>query len=65
MENVFRLSYENVKLNNDILYANLVKEHPDSSDEDIFQLFKKDTEEYFDFSRDDCKIFIAIVAAFK
>lgn len=55
----FKLSYETLKVLRKFMYDPLVKDNPDASDEEIAKLHRKETEEFFDFSKPDARVFIA------
>ncbi len=58
MENFFRSCFETSKNTNDVHYTSLKKGHPEKSDDEIFEMFKEEITESFDFERPDCKIFM-------
>ncbi|MHA1137620.1 MAG: GNAT family N-acetyltransferase [Candidatus Thorarchaeota archaeon] len=55
----FKLGYETAKVLRKFMYDPLVEKNPDASDEEIAKLYRKETEEYFDFSKQDARVFIA------
>ncbi|TFG32445.1 GNAT family N-acetyltransferase [Candidatus Thorarchaeota archaeon] len=55
----FKLGYETAKVLRKFVLDPFVKDNPDASDEEIASLFRKETEEYFDFELPDARVFIA------
>jgi ribosomal protein S18 acetylase RimI-like enzyme len=59
MNYFFRLSFETTKRLRKFIYDEMVNNNPDASDEELFELHKKEAENYFDFSDPNARIFIA------
>ena len=59
MDFFFKLGFETLKTNRRSIYDNLVKDNPGKSDDEMFEVFRKENEEYFDFSAPTAKVFIA------
>ncbi|MGY5872620.1 MAG: GNAT family N-acetyltransferase [Candidatus Thorarchaeota archaeon] len=55
----FKLGFEMLKVLRKFMYDSLVEKNPDASDEELANLHRKETEEYFDFSKPDARVFIA------
>lgn len=55
----FKLGFATLKVLRKFMYDPMVKNNPDASDEDLAKLYRKETEEYFDFSQPDARVFIA------
>ncbi len=58
MTNFFKSCFETAKNTNAIQYTDLKKKHPEKTEDEIFDLFKEEIVESFDFERPDCKIFM-------
>ena len=52
------MSFQTAKHARDIHYTSLKEKHPDKSEDEIFELFRDELMESYDFSRDDCRIYI-------
>jgi len=55
----FKLGFETAKVLRKFVLDPFMKDNPDASDEEIARLYRKETEEYFDFSKPDARVFIA------
>jgi GNAT superfamily N-acetyltransferase len=55
----FKLGYETAKVLRKFVLDPFVKDNPDASDDEIFKLYRKETEDYFDFEHPDARVFIA------
>ena len=55
----FKLSFEMLKELRRFIYDPMVEKNPDASDEELANLHRKETEEYFDFTKPDARVFIA------
>jgi ribosomal protein S18 acetylase RimI-like enzyme len=53
------LGYETAKVLRKFVLDPFVKDNPDASDEKIFKLYRKETEDYFDFEHSEARLFIA------
>lgn len=58
VDNFLRSSFETAKNLNDYIYTNLKNANPNKNDNEIFELFKVEIVDSFDFERPDCKIFM-------
>jgi ribosomal protein S18 acetylase RimI-like enzyme len=57
MSYFYRSCFETAKNTDAIQYTSLKNEHPEMNEEEIFQLFRKEIDDSFDFEREDCKIY--------
>ena len=55
----FKLGFEMLKVLRRFMYDPLVEKNPDASEEELLKIHRKETEEYFDFSKPDARVFIA------
>jgi ribosomal protein S18 acetylase RimI-like enzyme len=55
----FKLGLETEKIIIKFVLDPFVKDNPDASDDEIARLYRKETEEYFDFEQPDARVFIA------
>jgi ribosomal protein S18 acetylase RimI-like enzyme len=59
MEFMYRSCFDTAKSTDAIQYTGIKQRHPEANEDTAFQLFRQEIIEYFDFSRDDCRIIIA------
>ncbi|MFW9842991.1 MAG: GNAT family N-acetyltransferase [Candidatus Thorarchaeota archaeon] len=55
----FKLGFETAKVLRKFVLDPFVKDNPEASDEEIFSLYRKETEDYFDFEHPEARVFIA------
>lgn len=55
----FKLGFEMLKVLRRFMYDPLVEKNPDASEKELLNFHRKETEEYFDFSKPDARVFIA------
>lgn len=54
----FKLGYETAKVLRQFVLDPFVKDNPNASDGEIFSLYRKETEDYFDFEHPEARVFI-------
>jgi len=55
----YKLGFEMLKTLRRFIYDPIVEKNPDASEEELLDIHRKETEDYFDFSRSDVRVFIA------
>ena len=59
MDFFFKLGFETLKTNRKSIYDKLVVDNTGKSDDELYEIFRKENEEYFDFSAPNARVFIA------
>jgi ribosomal protein S18 acetylase RimI-like enzyme len=59
MDFFFELGFETLKINRKSIYDKLVVDNPGKSDDEMYRIFRKENEKYFDFSAPTARFFIA------
>jgi ribosomal protein S18 acetylase RimI-like enzyme len=59
MDFFFKLGYETLKTNRKSIYDKLVVDNPGKSDDEMYEIFRKENEDYFDFNAPTSRVFIA------
>ena len=55
----YKLGFEMLKTLRRFIYDPMVEKNPDASEEELLEIHRKETEDYFDFSKPDARVFIA------
>jgi ribosomal protein S18 acetylase RimI-like enzyme len=55
----YKLGFEMLKSLRRFIYDPMVENNPDASEEELLEIHRKETEDYFDFSRLDSRVFVA------
>ena len=55
----YKLGFEMLKTLRRFIYDPMVANNPNASEEELLKIHRKETEEYFDFSKPDSRVFIA------
>lgn len=59
MDFFFKLGFETLKTNRKSIYDKLVVDNPGKSDDEMYEIFRKENEDYFDFKAPTSRVFIA------
>ena len=59
MDFFFKLGFETLKTLRKSVYDKLVEDNPGKSEDEMFEIYRKENEEYFDFSAPTARVFIA------
>ena len=59
MEFFFRLGFWALKTHRKSMFEQIMKDHPDATDDDAFEMHRKEAKGYMDFTKPEVKIFIA------